>query len=417
MPPAAPKPNPKPTAFPVPSSSSSQPPAARKPIPAFYCCYLLRSHAPAGRGAFHPASYVGSTPHVARRWQQHNGQLPGGAKRTSHGRPWSVACVVHGFPSQLAALQFEVRETPLSFRKAACRAGASRLTGDGGAQWAWQNPDQTRRLGREGRPRVRRGLRPPPPRSEPAAGAADVGPPPPPPWLSRPLARRLAELHRLLCCAGFARWPLALRFFERDAYRYWLLWDERSSEHLRADLRLEVDLKESDAEKLAGGPAGQGGSVAELAVPTALANVDIGYSSVAGHLRKSVDALGSGPVSCRFCRSGIDAATELAIVCPSDGCSAALHLTCASTSGQTAATKHVVPMQFKCRSCFGTSDWVELVKEASIRVYGGRLVDKILKSRGKPESAASTCLDPTDGEESDSSSGQSLILIDNPSQG
>jgi GIY-YIG catalytic domain len=84
--------------------------AARKPIPAFYCCYLLQSHLPPGRRtAFRPTSYVGSTPHPARRWRQHNGLIPGGAQRTTAGRPWSMACFVHGFPSQLAALQFEVR--------------------------------------------------------------------------------------------------------------------------------------------------------------------------------------------------------------------------------------------------------------------------------------------------------------------
>jgi structure-specific endonuclease subunit SLX1 len=300
---------------------------------------------------------------------------------------------------------------PLAAGRAAVRGEAPSplKPGSGGnvdprEQWAWQNPDQTRHLDRARKPHVRRA-----PRSKPASAGADDGPLPP------SLARRLAELHRLLCCASFARWPLALRFFDRDAYRHWLLWDERSSEYLRGGLRVEVDLDGSDAEKPAGDLAGQGGGAAELAVPKALANVDVGYSSVAGHLRKSVDMLGSGPVVCRFCRLGIDAATELAIVCPSDGCSAALHLTCASNPGQTAAAEHVVPTQFKCRTCFGQSDWVALVKEASIRAYGGKLVGKILKSREKTESTASPDPDATDEEESDSSSGQSLILIENPS--
>jgi predicted GIY-YIG superfamily endonuclease len=51
-------------------------------------------------------TYVGATLDPARRLQQHNGQLSGGASAT-HGRQWSRVCVVSGFPTERSALQFE----------------------------------------------------------------------------------------------------------------------------------------------------------------------------------------------------------------------------------------------------------------------------------------------------------------------
>jgi predicted GIY-YIG superfamily endonuclease len=71
----------------------------------FNHCYLLRSLDPD-----HPLkTYIGFTTHPSRRIRQHNGILKnGGARRTRRsGRPWTFCCIVGGFESKTAALQFE----------------------------------------------------------------------------------------------------------------------------------------------------------------------------------------------------------------------------------------------------------------------------------------------------------------------
>jgi hypothetical protein len=83
-------------------------------------------------------TYIGSTPNPPRRIRfvmgpfhrsivldllfcdrQHNGELTQGASKTRAQRPWVMQMIVHGFPSKLAALQFE---------------------------WAWQHPTVSRHV-------------------------------------------------------------------------------------------------------------------------------------------------------------------------------------------------------------------------------------------------------------------------------
>lgn len=78
-----------------------------------FCCYLLTSLDP----RFKNATYIGFTVNPLRRLRQHNGELVNGAARTHQKRPWEMVLVVSGFPTQVAALQFE---------------------------WAWQHPKESR---------------------------------------------------------------------------------------------------------------------------------------------------------------------------------------------------------------------------------------------------------------------------------
>uniref|UniRef100_A0A0E0HYD5 Structure-specific endonuclease subunit SLX1 homolog n=1 Tax=Oryza nivara TaxID=4536 RepID=A0A0E0HYD5_ORYNI len=78
----------------------------------FFCCYLLRSLCPRRKGS----TYIGFTVNPRRRIRQHNGEIRCGAWQTKRGRPWEMVLCIYGFPTNVAALQFE---------------------------WAWQHPTES----------------------------------------------------------------------------------------------------------------------------------------------------------------------------------------------------------------------------------------------------------------------------------
>lgn len=54
-------------------------------------------------------TYVGITNDLERRVTQHNGELPGGARTTTRGRPWSVGAVFGPYPDRSKAQSVEAQ--------------------------------------------------------------------------------------------------------------------------------------------------------------------------------------------------------------------------------------------------------------------------------------------------------------------
>lgn len=66
-----------------------------------YHCYLLQGEK--------NHWYVGCTNRLHHRLRQHNGELVGGAKKTSRWRPWKFRMVIEGFSDRHQCLRFEFR--------------------------------------------------------------------------------------------------------------------------------------------------------------------------------------------------------------------------------------------------------------------------------------------------------------------
>lgn len=70
-----------------------------------WVCYILQSLNPKHQHA----TYVGITNNMTKRIRQHNGEIVGGAKKTSKKRPWGIVGIFFGFADKTTVLQFEWR--------------------------------------------------------------------------------------------------------------------------------------------------------------------------------------------------------------------------------------------------------------------------------------------------------------------
>ncbi|KAF2208352.1 hypothetical protein CERZMDRAFT_62109 [Cercospora zeae-maydis SCOH1-5] len=331
------------------------------PIPAFYACYLLRSI------VRHASLYIGSTPNPPRRLRQHNGESKGGAVRTSKDslRPWEMTCLVAGFPSKIAALQFE---------------------------WAWQNPQLTRHIAPDSRITQATMTT----RISPKTGKARKRP-------KRPrlsLTDRLRNLHLLLRARSFRQWPLKLTFYCEDVFRVWSKLMEQTTERLPNGLQVALDessrssrnSKQSDGEQAASQQIGIHG-------------LDLDYAKFKSHLEKSRAMLGAGDHSlkCSICRNVVRPSGAATLVCPSDGCSAVSHLQCLASHFRKDPEKDeiVVRSSGSCPGCRSETQWTDLVKELSLRMRGEKEIKAIFKpKRAKKGSTKAADLLEDDSEQS-----------------
>ncbi|KAF2279991.1 uncharacterized protein EI97DRAFT_107346 [Westerdykella ornata] len=310
------------------------------PIVPFYCCYLLRSKT---RRYF----YIGSTPNPARRLAQHNGQSRGGAKRTSleSKRPWEMTCIVTGFPSRVAALQFE---------------------------WAWQNTHATRHIERDVRDsRV----------CELQKGKGKKRPP-------MSLEARLKNLGFLMGVKSFRRWPLEIRFFAKDV---WELW-EKYTDKMAVGWEMEGRVRLTQAHTMVpAGDAIDGEFVYKI--PDLIREIPVAYEDCKAHVEKARAVLGNAkPRRCGVCSKSVNDASSLVCICSVDTCSTVCHVSCLSSRflEEEGDRDAIIPTHGTCPSCKRQLKWSTLMRELSLRIRGQAEIEAMFKPkrRAKPKTGS-----------------------------
>ncbi|KAK4201990.1 hypothetical protein QBC40DRAFT_46709 [Triangularia verruculosa] len=324
-----------------------------KPIPALYCVYILRST------VRHGSLYIGSTPNPPRRLSQHNGQVKGGAVRTSRSslRPWEMVALVSGFASSTAALKFE---------------------------WALTNPHTSLHIPSESRlafstQRKRNGQPKRPPKS---------------------LTSILSNLHLLLSVPSFARWPLTVHFFAKDVHGAWLRWCNKAEKQLRESLPLVTDFGDNitagaSASKLPELPSATMSDPMEqedeeMQKPTwGIHALPLDYELLKDYVAKGQDIFEfERHGNCVVCKEEIDPDEGgLHAVCSNEGCEGVGHLRCWGRhllEGEDGGGEEaVLPVGGRCPRCRGQVHWGTMMKELTLRVRGAKEVEKLLSVKRK----------------------------------
>ncbi|PFH52046.1 hypothetical protein AMATHDRAFT_96597, partial [Amanita thiersii Skay4041] len=284
-------------------------------FPTFYACYLLKSiQSPVSQ-----ATYIGSTPHPHRRIRQHNGQLTQGAWKTRHKRPWVMQMLVYGFPSKLAALQFE---------------------------WAWQHPHLSRHL------RANNGT---------PIFAND--------HKRRYLSRCILTVRTMVSMHPYTTWPLHVKLFTSDALKHWTNADTAS-----ASLPLPPGFTYVTEFEGVDGNSGLTGSGRKG--PIDVTDAQFTHSLLAKH----AGLLASGQqLRCTVCQEPVESYVSdplTTALCPTLSCSAVSHMTCLSRHfltnviQGTAATSTLIPRGGVCKSCATYTLWGDIVRGSYRRLTG-----------------------------------------------
>ncbi|KAL1746543.1 hypothetical protein HDZ31DRAFT_33966 [Schizophyllum fasciatum] len=284
--------------------------------PSFYACYLLKSiQTPTSK-----ATYIGSTPNPPRRIRSlaSSPDITQGAWKTKHRRPWVMQLIIHGFPSKLAALQFE---------------------------WAWQHPHLSRHLkDASGQPLVKTGHK------------------------NKGMKNNIQTLLMMVINRPYSLWPLHVKIFTAEAQKLWeTLVKAPAYRALPRGFTTSVELEGVDGQSGARGTGRKG-------------PVDVADTQFTSQYLAKNTAVVASPTkpSCAICGEQITEYTSEPLtttLCPASGCMSAAHLMCLSQDWLSAEKDNsgLIPRGGRCRGCQSYILYGDIIR-GSYRRAAGRAI-------------------------------------------
>lgn len=200
------------------------------------------------------------------------------------------------------------------------------------------------------------------------------------------LTDELSNLHLLLRVPSFVRWPLHVRFFCEDVYQKWHRWDQTVDGTLRSGTKIIFDVAQGigkiEQGKAPGSIQMKAKRKREVLGKGDIQGLDIGYGDLKAHVEKSIVLLAEDEVrSCAICARNLGVERMLALVCPREACEAVFHLCCLAVKffEDDRLGDPIIPTSGSCPECKAELQWIDLVKEMSLRARGKEKVAQLMK--------------------------------------
>ena len=251
-------------------------------------------------------------------------------------------------------------------------------------RWAWQNTHLTRRIADDQRITIRETI-------TKVSRSGRTRRRPARPRMS--LMDKLSNLYLLLRVPSFARWPLEVRFFCEDVYLAWLRYTSKADPALGRGINVIAELGHSSElaeDDTAAAKDGETRALGKSSRTYGIEAIDTNYLTLKDHVEKSLFMLAeSEHVNCAVCSQRIKTPEGTTLVCPKPRCRAASHMSClAQEFLREEGGGNLVPSTGHCPSCRSDLQWVDLVRELSLRMHGKKEVDKLMRKPRKPKSKA-----------------------------
>lgn len=202
----------------------------------------------------------------------------------------------------------------------------------------------------------------------------------------------MSNIHLLLGVPSFSRWPLRLHFFNADVHKVWEKTKAAAKEPLRPNLPVITDFGPSTTtsartlESEDEGDAPKSPSWGINALP-------VDYVPIKDYVAKGREVFGfEREGHCVVCREHMPPGEGVYALCANDGCEGVGHLSCWSRHLIPPRERQdsLLPVDGTCPKCSGKIQWVDMMKELTLRTRGSKEVDRLLKKKRVPKAKAKT---------------------------
>ena len=177
-----------------------------------------------------------------------------------------------------------------------------------------------------------------------------------------------------------------MRFLCEDVHQVWQRWSERVDGKIRDGIKITLDGKPPELLPDQGKTPVENQATDQRKRETrgkgGVEDVDVGYSGLRSHLEKSLLLLAAGVThACAVCTTKIKFSDKMVLICAKAECRAVTHMTCLSKRfiDEEGVPDDVVPISGSCPHCEATLQWIDVVKEMSLRMRGETEVARLMK--------------------------------------